>query len=131
LARKLGVKAGFRLVLVAAPSGWTIPGLPAGVTALDLPEPPSAGEQGSADLVVMFCRRAVEIGTAVAVFGPVIHPAGILWIAWPRRAGGHRSDITDSLVREGALPTGLVDTKVAALDTDWSALKLVWRKERR
>jgi hypothetical protein len=59
-------------------------------------------------------------------------PAGAaLWIAWPRRAAGHRSDVTENLIREVALPLGLVDTKVAALDADWSGLKIVWRRERR
>ena len=58
-------------------------------------------------------------------------PTSALWIAWPRRAGGHRSDITDSLVRETLLPIGVVDVKVAALDEDWSGLKFVWRKDRR
>jgi len=56
---------------------------------------------------------------------------GSLWIAWPRRAAGHISDITDNVVRNVALPLGLVDVKVAALDEDWSALKFVWRKKLR
>jgi hypothetical protein len=54
-----------------------------------------------------------------------------LWVAWPRRAGGHRSDITDTVIREHALPMGLVDVKVAAIDEDWSGLRLVWRVENR
>ena len=56
---------------------------------------------------------------------------GALWLAWPRRAGGHRSDITDNEIRAVVLPLGLVDIKVAALDDDWSGLKVVWRKELR
>ena len=60
-----------------------------------------------------------------------IYPAGALWIARPRRAGGHRSDITDNVIREHALPMGLVDVKVAAIDEDWSGLRLVWRVENR
>jgi hypothetical protein len=56
-----------------------------------------------------------------------IYPAGALWVAWPRRAAGHRSDITDTVIREHALPIGLVDVKVAAVDDDWSGLRLVWR----
>jgi Protein of unknown function (DUF3052) len=138
LARKLGIKPGFRLALCAAPAGWTIPELPPDVTIRALPEPSSAPVAGQAaspsdpvDLVVAFCRGGQDLTAAVAGFGPLIHPAGTLWIAWPRRAAGHRSDITDNLIRDTALPLGLVDTKVAALDTDWSALKLVWRKERR
>ena len=50
---------------------------------------------------------------------------------WPRKAAGHVSDITENLLRELVLPTGLVDVKVAALDEDWSGLKFVWRKENR
>jgi hypothetical protein len=60
-----------------------------------------------------------------------IYPAGALWVAWPRRAAGHRSDITDNVVREHALPLGVVDVKVAAIDDDWSGLRLVWRTENR
>jgi hypothetical protein len=56
-----------------------------------------------------------------------IYPGGALWIAWPRRAGGHRSDITDNIVREQALPLGVVDVKIAAIDNDWSGMRLVWR----
>ena len=52
-------------------------------------------------------------------------------MAWPRRAGGHQSDITENLLREHALPLGIVDTKVAAIDTDWSGLKFMWRRENR
>lgn len=84
-----------------------------------------------ADVVIAFCRTPEDLATAIAAYGRVIYPAGALWIAWPRRAAGHRSDVTDNLIRDQALPLGLVDTKVAALDTDWSALKLVWRKDRR
>lgn len=54
-----------------------------------------------------------------------------MWIAWPRKAAGHVSDLTDNVVRNAVLPLGLVDVKVAALDEDWSALKMVWRKELR
>ena len=58
-------------------------------------------------------------------------PAASLWLAWPRRAGGHHSDLTDQLLRDVLLPFGLVDVKVAALDHDWSGLKFVWRRQRR
>jgi hypothetical protein len=54
-----------------------------------------------------------------------------LWIAWPRKAAGHVSDLTDNVVRSTALPLGLVDVKVAAIDGAWSALKVVWRNELR
>ena len=58
-------------------------------------------------------------------------PAGMLWIAWPKRASGVPTDMTEDVVRAVALPTGLVDTKVAAIDATWSGLRLVIRKELR
>jgi hypothetical protein len=60
-----------------------------------------------------------------------LHPDGGLWIAWPCRAAGHSSDIAENDLRAILLPTGLVDTKVAALDDDWSGLRFVSRKELR
>ena len=55
----------------------------------------------------------------------------MLWIAWPKRASGVATDMTEDVVRDVALPTGLVDTKVAAIDATWSGLRLVIRKELR
>ena len=60
-----------------------------------------------------------------------IFPSGAIWVAWPRKAAGHVSDVDENLIRNTALSMGLVDVKVAAIDTDWSGLKLVWRKELR
>jgi hypothetical protein len=51
----------------------------------------------------------------------------MLWAAWPRKAAGHVSDLDENVIRDAALERGLVDVKVAAIDTDWSGLKLVWR----
>jgi hypothetical protein len=51
----------------------------------------------------------------------------MIWIAWPRKAAGHVSDMTENLIRDTAIEMGLVDVKVAALDEDWSGLKVVWR----
>jgi hypothetical protein len=123
LAKKLGVKPNQRVLLRTAPRGWTVPGLPAGAKII------RGGDQ--ADVVVAFFREAVEMAREVPALGQLIAPDGLLWLAWPRRAGGNTSDITDNVVREIVLPTGMVDTKVAALDQDWSALKFVWRKELR
>jgi len=54
-----------------------------------------------------------------------------LWICWPRRAGGHKSDLTDGDVRRAGLALGLVDNKVAAVDADWSGLRFVRRRAAR
>jgi hypothetical protein len=78
-----------------------------------------------------FFSCAGDLAAEIDDLAGAIMPDGCLWVAWPRRAAGHTSDITDNVVREIVLPRGLVDVKVAALSDDWSGLKIVWRKERR
>jgi hypothetical protein len=118
--RKLGIRPGMRVALEGAPPGWV----------LDEPPPVVDARGGQADVIVRFVREAAELGD-VPSLGERIFPDGALWIAWPRRAGGHVSDVTENGIREAVLPLGLVDVKVAAVDPDWSGLKIVWRKERR
>ena len=122
-AAKLGLKPGQRVQLYHPPAGWTLSDPPAG-----LDEP---GPDGQADVILAFFTRAGEIGEQLGELARRIYPAGALWVAWPRRAAGHRSDITDTIIREYALPLGLVDVKVAAIDDDWSGLRVVWRTENR
>ena len=125
LARKLGVKAGHRVLLSGSPTGWSVPDLPDGVRV---------GRRTSAarvDVVVAFFRELGRLQAAVPGLAERIVADGALWIAWPRRAGGHTSDVTDNDIRATILPQGLVDVKVAALDEDWSGLKVVWRRELR
>ena len=118
-AVKLGLRAGQRIGLHHPPPGWDLADPPGGL--LD------AGPEGPADLIIAFFTAAVELGGELGGLAQRIFPAGSLWAAWPRRAAGHRSDITDNVIREHALPIGLVDVKVAAIDEDWSGLRLVWR----
>lgn len=118
--RKLGIKPGMRVAVEHAPPGWH----------LDDPPPFVVAASGAADVLIRFVRTAAELA-AVESLGKRIFPDGALWIAWPRRAAGHVSDVTDNGIREAVLPLGLVDVKVAAIDEDWSGLKIVWRKERR
>jgi hypothetical protein len=121
-ARKLGVKAGARIALDAAPRGWR----------LTDPPPVVRATTGPADVLLWFVRAAAQLEAgAIEARAARIHPDGALWIVWPRKAAGHASDITDNAIREAVLPLGLVDVKVAAIDDDWSGLKIVWRKERR
>jgi hypothetical protein len=83
------------------------------------------------DLAILFCTGLAALRRRVPGVEAGIPAAGALWVAWPRRAGGHTSDLTDVVVRNELLPLGLVDVKVAALDDDWSGLRFVWRKELR
>jgi hypothetical protein len=122
LAVKLGLRPGQVLALVGAPAGWSVEPVPDGVRV-------RRGLRGPADVVIAFVRRAVELDTVRSVVLPKLGPDGAVWVAWPRRAGGHDSDVTDNLLREVLLPTGVVDVKVAALDEDWSGLRFVWRRE--
>ena len=124
LAQKLGVKEGHRVLLVGAPREWSINDLPSRVKVVR--------RRGSvADITIAFFRDAASLHRAIESLSTTITPDGSLWIAWPRRAGGHESDITDNVVRAAVLPLGPVDVKVAAIDEDWSGIKAVWRKELR
>ena len=122
-AAKLGLKPGQRLGLHDAPPGWALTDPPDGLAG--------PGPGGQADVILAFFTEAGEIGRQIGDLARRIYPAGALWIAWPRRAAGHRSDITDNVIREVVLPAGLVDVKVAAIDADWSGLRVVWRTENR
>ena len=82
-------------------------------------------------MIVAFVRGAAEIVPLLERLESRIFPAGALWIAWPRKAAGHVSDVAENDIRDAALARKLVDVKVAAIDIDWSGLKLVWRKESR
>ena len=124
LWRKLGIRAGDAVALLGAPPGWLIEGLPEGV---DLRR--RAG--GRLDVILAFFDRRAKLERRLAVLVRALRADGSLWIAWPRKAAGHASDISENDLRRIVLPTGLVDTKVAALDEDWSGLKFVWRRELR
>jgi hypothetical protein len=124
LTKKVGVKPGHTVVLLRQPAGWSLPDLPPDVSVLDslVAEP---------DVVIAFYRAGDELRHELPSVVEHLTPTSAFWIAWPRKAAGHTSDITENLLRELVLPTGLVDVKVAALDTDWSGLKFLWRKAKR
>lgn len=81
-----------------------------------------------ADLTLAFVRDRGELDALVRAITAYRRGLAPLWLCWPRRAGGHESDLTDSIVRAAGLSLGLVDTKVAALNEDWSALRFSTRR---
>ena len=106
-------------MLDGARLGWT------------LDDPPELDwVDGPAKVIVAFVRSSGELVPRLPGLAERIFPAGGLWVAWPLRAAGHVSDVTDN-VREHVLPLGLVDVKVAATDEDWSGLRVLWRAENR
>ena len=82
-------------------------------------------------LVHVFCREAGILKDKLARFRKDIAPNGIIWVSWPKKASGVQTDITEDTVRAYALPLGLVDIKVCAVDNVWSGLKLTIRKSER
>ncbi len=124
LARKLGIRPGDVVALLGAPPAWSAGELPQGARL-------RRGLRGPADVVIAFLCRASDLETVLPRVVPVLRPEDSLWLAWPRKAAGHESDLGDGLVRGAALRTGLVDVKVAVIGDDWSGLRFVWRNERR
>ncbi len=127
IAVKLGIKEGSTLVLLDVPADvlpGVITGLPAGVVV-------RRQARGSADVVVEFVTIRAKLEKRIGSLEKMIYPSGGLWIAWPKRASGVETDVTDHAVREVALPRGLVDNKVCAIDDTWTGLRLVWRRELR
>ena len=126
LIRKLGIEDEQRLAFLNAPDDFA-------ATVGELPESAQlrAGARGKLDVIVLFVTRRAELGRRIEALGRSIHPDGGLWVAWPKRASGVETDMTEDVVRELALPLGLVDNKVCAIDDTWSGLRVVWRKERR
>jgi hypothetical protein len=123
LPAKLGIKEGATVALLDAPPGLIIE-LPVGVLI-------KHQARGRADVVLAFFTARARLERRVGALSTMIFPAGGLWIAWPKRTSGVVTDITDNDIREIALPLGLVDNKVCAVDDTWSGLRVVWRRELR
>ncbi len=122
LAKKLGIAAGARVALVGAPAGFEdgIEGLPEGVTFVGAAE-------GEVEVALFFVTERAALESGYGVIAAALRPAGGLWIGWPKRASKVPTDITEDVVREAILPSGLVDTKVCAIDATWSGLRFVRR----
>jgi hypothetical protein len=123
LVRKLGIKADARLGLIGAPDGFdaTLGELPLGVRVRRR----LGGDPF--DVIVAFHSRRAELARRTPALADALDPDGGLWIAWPKRASGVASDVSETVVRELGLSAGLVDNKVCAIDQVWSGLRLVYR----
>jgi hypothetical protein len=126
LVDKLGVKPGAQVALVGAPDGFesALEPLPAGATV-------RRRLRRGTDVAVMFSTSRAELARKWVQVTGAVGPTGAVWVAWPKKASGVATDMTEHAVRDVVLPTGWVDVKVAAIDDTWSGLKCVLRLERR
>ena len=125
LAEKLGLKPG-TVVALNEPKGFRklLTDLPPGVRFTAKAEKDSAA-------VLFFTTERKEVEKLLPRLMKQLAPAGMIWMAWPKKASGVATDLTEDVIRDTALPLGLVDIKVCAIDETWSGLKLVIRLENR
>ena len=123
LARKLGLSAGDEVFLVGAPANYTelLAPLPDGVRFVS-----RMGQW--TDVVHVFATERAKLARTIRTARAKMKPDGVIWASWPKKSSKVPTDITEDTVREIALPLGLVDVKVCAVDDVWSGLKLVIRK---
>jgi hypothetical protein len=126
LAKKLGIRAGARLFLQAAPRNYPqlVAPLPPGVRTARCID-------ARTDIAHLFVTARGTLGKSLERARRAMREDAAIWVSWPKRASRVVTDITEDVVRELALPLGLVDIKVCAVDETWSALKLVLRKSER
>jgi Protein of unknown function (DUF3052) len=126
LAKKLGIKPGATLCAVRAPRNYLalLEPLPENVTI-------ARRAKDNIELVHLFTKSRSELVELLARYRAKIKQDGAIWVSWPKKSSGITSEVTEDTVREVALPMGLVDIKVCAVDDIWSGLKLVIRKEYR
>ena len=119
LPSKLGIRPGHRVLLVAPPEGF----------GLEAPGAEVHRRAGGAayDVILAFVGDRRALRRRLAEQRPRLTTAGALWFAWPKRASGVATDLDENVLREVVLPTGMVDTKVCAVDGTWSALRFVVR----
>ena len=125
LAAKLGIKPDHLVLLDNAPAGFVIEGLPPGTSVAR-----RAGRTPY-DVVLMFCPDRARLAKRLPTLLARTTTAGMIWTAWPKRSSGVPTDLDENGIRELALPLGVVDVKVCAIDATWSGLKLVRRLSHR
>jgi hypothetical protein len=124
LWKKLGIREGDTVAVLDAPPGFAIADLPVGVEV-------RRSVRGLAEVIVAFHKTRSTLAHRFPTLLRSLDVDGGLWVAWPKRSSGVPTDLTEDVVRDVALPTGMVDNKVCAIDDTWSGLRLVLRKELR
>lgn len=126
LAKKLGIHAHARVFVRAAPDDYRelLAPLPEGVQSVRRID-------ARTDLIHLFATRAAALARSLTGARRAMRMDAVIWVSWPKKASGVDSDLSEDRVRALALPLGLVDVKVCAVDETWSGLKLVLRKSER
>ena len=126
LSQELGLKRGFRIFVEGAPSDYRslVGEWPDGAKLVAQPKAPL-------DMVHLFAIEAKGLAAKLTRYRDAIVSDGMVWVSWPKKASGVATDLSDVVVRDTALPLGLVDIKVCAIDETWSGLKFVIPKAQR
>jgi len=121
LVKKLGIKEGFQIAFVNAPTGF--------LKDLRLPADVKVNSRSKValDFVHLFTRSEKELRSKFSEWAVRLNPNGMLWISWPKKTSGVATDLSETIVREIGLKAGLVDVKICAVDDIWSGLKFVIR----
>lgn len=123
LARKLGLKAGLRYLLVDEPGHYH-------ALFADWPDDLIAAQDATpeqVDFIHLFVKEQATLPNHLKQLKPLLTKSGLLWISWPKGKSKIETDLNRELIREMGLASGLVDVKVCAVDQDWSGLKFVYR----
>ena len=126
LAEKLGITPGMQIAALGAPANYRalIAPLPPRVSVTDAPK------RGAA-FIHVFVKSRAELAEQLVMYRKSMAQDGMIWVSWPKKASKLATDVTEDVVRDLALPLGLVDVKVCAVDETWSGLKLVIRASER
>lgn len=121
LVKKLGIKSGFNVAFVRAPSGYA--------EEVDLPPDVTVNSRSGKplDFAQIFVKSEVELKTKFSDYAQRLNAAGMLWVSWPKKSSGVSTDLSENIVREIGLSAGLVDVKICAVNEVWSGLKFVFR----
>ena len=120
LARKLGIREGSRVLVVGSPEGFSLGPLPTGTKTV-------TAARGRLDVTLLFVRTLPELRRRFPALVRALDPAGRLWVAWPKKASGLRTDLSFALVQGLGLEAGLVDNKSASIDEANQGLQFVYR----
>ena len=126
LAQKLGIKPGQRVATLEAPKGYRelLTPVPEGVSF-------TKTVAANTPFVHLFVKERPILTRELKRLRRLLTDTGVLWVSWPKKSSGVKTDITEDAIREVCLPLGFVDVKVCAVDETWSGLKLMIRRENR